>query len=209
MSTQKNKKVLLKMILIGDSGVGKSSLMNQFIEKTFSAQYKATIGADFLTKEVNVDGTAVTLQIWDTAGHEKFMSFGAAFYRGSDCCLLVLDVTSEQSFKSLDTWKKEFLNGANVANPSNFPFVVLVNKMDEDQSKHAVSISEVKQWCESNGSIPCYETSAKTGAQVDGAFLDVATKVVQSMKTEPTSGSTGSINIQTQESKSSSKGGCC
>ena len=92
MSVKPHRKVLLKMILIGDSGVGKSSLMNQFIEKTFTAQYKATIGADFLTKEVSINGTATTLQIWDTAGHEKFMSFGAAFYRGSDCCLLVVDV---------------------------------------------------------------------------------------------------------------------
>lgn len=110
------------------------------------------------------------------------MSFGAAFYRGSDCCLLVLDVTNEQSFKSLDTWKKEFLNGASVTNPNEFPFVVLVNKMDEDPSKHVVPIQAVKEWCENNGGIPCYETSAKTGAQVDTAFLDVATKVVQSMK---------------------------
>ena len=66
MSLKPNKKVLLKMILIGDSGVGKSSLMNQFIEKTFTAQYKATIGADFLTKEVSINGTETTLQIWDT-----------------------------------------------------------------------------------------------------------------------------------------------
>ena len=66
MSLRSSKKVLLKMILIGDSGVGKSSLMNQFIEKTFTAQYKATIGADFLTKEVSIGGVATTLQIWDT-----------------------------------------------------------------------------------------------------------------------------------------------
>ncbi|ELP95054.1 GTP-binding protein YPTC5, putative [Entamoeba invadens IP1] len=206
MST-KHKKVLLKMILIGDSGVGKSSLMNQFIEKTFTAQYKATIGADFLTKEVSINGTAVTLQIWDTAGHEKFMSFGAAFYRGSDCCLLVLDVTNEQSFKSLDTWKKEFLNGANVTNPKDFPFVVLINKMDEDPSKHTVNVNAVKQWCENNGAIPYYETSAKTGLRVDQAFLDVATKVVQSMK-EVTTAPSGSINIEnTPPPKKES--GCC
>ncbi|BFU23218.1 Rab family GTPase [Entamoeba histolytica HM-3:IMSS] len=207
MSNKNHKKVLLKMILIGDSGVGKSSLMNQFIEKTFTAQYKATIGADFLTKEVTINGTATTLQIWDTAGHEKFMSFGAAFYRGSDCCLLVLDVTNEASFKSLDTWKKEFLNGANVTNPNDFPFVVLVNKMDEDPSKHVVSVSDVKQWCENNGNIPLYETSAKTGAQVDTAFLDVATKVVQSMK-EVNNTPSGSINIETT-SPEKKEGGCC
>ena len=137
------------------------------------------------------------------------MSFGAAFYRGSDCCLLVLDVTNEASFKSLDTWKKEFIDGAKVSNPHEFPFVVLVNKMDEDPSKHVVPLSLVKQWCETNGGIPMYETSAKTGAQVDTAFIDVATKVVQAQK-DISQSSSGSINIDTaQQQQQNTSGGCC
>lgn len=82
------KKVLLKVIILGDSGVGKTSLMNQYVNKKFSNQYKATIGADFLTKEVIVDDRVVTMQIWDTAGQERFQSLGVAFYRGADCCVL-------------------------------------------------------------------------------------------------------------------------
>lgn len=82
------KKVLLKVIILGDSGVGKTSLMNQYVNKKFSNQYKATIGADFLTKEVIVDDRIVTMQIWDTAGQERFQSLGVAFYRGADCCVL-------------------------------------------------------------------------------------------------------------------------
>ena len=74
------KKVLLKVIILGDSGVGKTSLMNQYVNKKFNAQYKATIGADFLTKEVTVDDRLVTMQIWDTAGQERFQSLGVAFY---------------------------------------------------------------------------------------------------------------------------------
>ena len=137
------------------------------------------------------------------------MSFGAAFYRGSDCCLLVLDVTNEASFKSLDTWKKEFIDGAKVSNPHEFPFVVLVNKMDEDPSKHVVQLSMVKQWCEANGGIPMYETSAKTGAQVHTAFIDVATKVVQSQK-DVSQQSSGSINIDTSaQQQKQNNGGCC
>merc|ERR1712243_422930 len=75
----------------------------------FSNQYKATIGADFLTKEVMVDDRLVTMQIWDTAGQERFQSLGVAFYRGADCCVLVFDVTSPNSFKALDSWRDEFL----------------------------------------------------------------------------------------------------
>ena len=86
MSVRSNKKVLLKMILIGDSGVGKSSLMNQFIEKTFTAQYKATIGADFLTKEVSICGTATTLQIWDTGLFFIFFLF-ICLLKFNDCKL--------------------------------------------------------------------------------------------------------------------------
>lgn len=82
------KKVLLKVVILGDSGVGKTSLMNQYVNKKFTNQYKATIGADFLTKEVIVDDRVVTMQIWDTAGQERFQSLGVAFYRGADCCVL-------------------------------------------------------------------------------------------------------------------------
>lgn len=145
------KKVLLKVIILGDSGVGKTSLMNQYVNKKFSNQYKATIGADFLTKEVMVDDRLVTMQIWykkcsfvidsliiaksfslfrDTAGQERFQSLGVAFYRGADCCVLVYDVTAPSTFKSLDSWRDEFLIQASPRDPSNFPFVVLGNKLD-------------------------------------------------------------------------------
>ena len=105
--------------------------MNQYVNKKFSAQYKATIGADFLTKEVEVDDRVVTMQvrkvkaslhfsctivtswvmqIWDTAGQERFQSLGVAFYRGADCCVLVYDVNSQKTFDNLENWRDEFLS---------------------------------------------------------------------------------------------------
>ena len=83
--------------------VGKTSLMNQYVNKKFSSQYKATIGADFLTKEVMVEDRLVTMQIWDTAGQERFQSLGVAFYRGADACVLVYDLTHVKSFENLDS----------------------------------------------------------------------------------------------------------
>ena len=121
--------------------------MNQYVNKKFSNQYKATIGADFLTKEVMVDDRLVTMQIWDTAGQvvhrsfstmisilnptfqERFQSLGVAFYRGADCCVLTYDVTAPNTFKSLDSWRDEFLIQASPRDPDNFPFVVLGNKV--------------------------------------------------------------------------------
>ena len=123
------KKVLLKIIILGDSGVGKTSLMNQYCNKRVSNQYKATIGADFLTKEVMIDDKLVTLQIWDTAGQERFQSLGVAFYRGADACILVYDITAEKSFEQLNSWRDEFLTQANPRDPDNFSFVVIGNKV--------------------------------------------------------------------------------
>ena len=121
--------LVFQVIILGDSGVGKTSLMNQYVNKKFSAQYKATIGADFLTKEVMIEDRQVTMQIWDTAGQERFQSLGVAFYRGADCCVLVYDVTSQQSFRNLESWRDEFLIQASPRNPEEFPFVLLGNKV--------------------------------------------------------------------------------
>ncbi|KAK7896060.1 hypothetical protein WMY93_021385 [Mugilogobius chulae] len=166
------KKVLLKVIILGDSGVGKTSLMNQYVNKKFSNQYKATIGADFLTKEVMVDDRLVTMQIWDTAGQERFQSLGVAFYRGADCCVLVFDVTAPNTFKTLDSWRDEFLIQASPRDPENFPFVVLGNKIDLENRQ--VTTKRSQAWCLSKSNIPYFETSAKEAINVEQAFQTIA-----------------------------------
>jgi Ras-related protein Rab-7A len=120
------KKVLLKVIILGDSGVGKRTLMNQYVNQKFNKQYKATIGADFLTKEITIDDKAVTLQIWDTAGQERFQSLGTAFYRGADCCVLVYDITEKKSFDSLHSWSEEFLVQAGIQQNKFFSNIYIV-----------------------------------------------------------------------------------
>ncbi|OMJ69201.1 hypothetical protein SteCoe_33141 [Stentor coeruleus] len=181
MST--GRKHLLKVIILGDSAVGKTSLMNQYVNKRFSQQYKATIGADFLTKEVMIDDKLVTLQIWDTAGQERFQSLGVAFYRGADCCVMVYDITSVKTFESLSSWKEEFLNQSNPKDPENFPFVVLGNKLDKEPERK-VPTAKAQQWCKSNGDIPFYETSAKEAVNVEDAFQAIAKKALSQVKDE-------------------------
>jgi len=177
------KKVLLKVIILGDSGVGKTSLMNQYVNKKFSNAYKATIGADFLTKEVMVDDRLVTMQIWDTAGQERFQSLGVAFYRGSDCCVLVYDVNVAQTFEHLDSWREEFLVQAAPRDPEKFPFVVLGNKIDLEHQR-VVSQKRAQAWCQSKGNIPYFETSAKEAIHVDQAFQTVAKLALQQEQEE-------------------------
>uniref|UniRef100_A0A3P9H251 RAB7A, member RAS oncogene family n=1 Tax=Oryzias latipes TaxID=8090 RepID=A0A3P9H251_ORYLA len=236
------KKVLLKVIILGDSGVGKTSLMNQYVNKKFSNQYKATIGADFLTKEVMVDDRLVTMQvelqleasvcvcvcvcvcgvtleatfkyvfffylmpmhlrhfscvlfllnvffavviqIWDTAGQERFQSLGVAFYRGADCCVLVFDVTAPNTFKTLDSWRDEFLIQASPRDPENFPFVVLGNKIDLENRQ--VTTKRAQAWCQSKNNIPYFETSAKEAINVEQAFQTIARNALkQETEVEP------------------------
>ncbi|OEL32661.1 Ras-related protein Rab7 [Dichanthelium oligosanthes] len=174
MSTSRRRTLLKGREDVSDEPVSLTS-HTRYVHKKFSQQYKATIGADFVTKEVLIEDRLVTLQIWDTAGQERFQSLGVAFYRGADCCVLVYDVNSNRSFDTLNTWHDEFLNQASPSDPKTFPFILLGNKIDVDGGKsRVVSEKKAMEWCASKGNIPYYETSAKEDYNVDNAFLSVA-----------------------------------
>ena len=135
--------------------------------------YKATIGADFSTQDVVIDSQTVALQIWDTAGQERFLSIGGAFYKGSDCCIIVYDVTQQGTFNAIPAWKKEFLEHTSIKDGEEFPIVLIGNKIDRDGARQ-VPAEKAKAWCKANGGIPYFETSAKTGTAVRDAFMAVA-----------------------------------
>jgi len=207
MSAHK-KKVLLKVIILGDSNVGKTSLMNQYVHKRFSSQYKATIGADFLTKEVVVDDKVVTLQIWDTAGQERFQSLGVAFYRGADSCVLVYDVTDSKSFDNLESWMEEFLVHAAPRNQESFPFVVLGNKADLANAKRQVPQAKAKAWCATKGNIPFFETSAKDALNVEQAFHTIAKNALQQESTSKQIFIPQSLDLKPEQAKPQNAN-CC
>jgi Ras-related protein Rab-7A len=146
--------------------VGKTSLMNRYSTGKFTGQYKATIGADFLTKETVVGDAygrnhLATLQIWDTAGQERFQSLGVGFYRGADACVLVYDITDPASLDNLNRWKTEFLEqvGGHAAGMGGdagsagvqFPFVVVGNKVDKERDR-LVPAHRAEEWCREAGS---------------------------------------------------------
>jgi len=199
------KKVLLKIIILGDSGVGKTSLMYQYVNKKFSNQYKATIGADFLTKEVMVDDKLVTLQIWDTAGQERFQSLGVAFYRGADACVLVFDVNVAKTFENLNSWREEFLIQAGPRDPENFPFIVLGNKIDLENSR-VVSQKKAMAWCQAKNNIPYFETSAKEAINVEQAFQTVAKNAMKEEEEVDIIGISDTITIDKAPPQ---QGTCC
>ncbi|KAH8330887.1 hypothetical protein KR067_008649 [Drosophila pandora] len=189
-------KSIYKVIVIGEMGVGKTSLVKRYVEQRFSIAEIGTVGVNFCTQDVEVDDRVITLQvilnapsifvyerilkyfqIWDTAGQERFACLSSCLYRGADCCILVFDVTSRISFQALDTWRDEFLIQACPRDPVLFPFMVLANKIDLDN--RIVSNREVKEWCQRSNNIPYYETSAKNGCNLDLAFKTLSRKALQ------------------------------
>ncbi|GKY94542.1 hypothetical protein MPSEU_000419900 [Mayamaea pseudoterrestris] len=203
MSVQKKT---LKIVILGDSGVGKTSLMNRYSTGAFTGQYKATIGADCLSKELvctDVYGQRhlVILQIWDTAGQERFQSLGVAFYRGADAAMLVYDVTDVASLDNLTRWKTEFLQQQPQSSlqafgsATPFPFVVVANKTDKIKERR-IPLQRGEEWCQihaandehqlqpsfaggSGSSLPHFESSAKTALNVDDAFMELARLALQ------------------------------
>jgi len=187
--------------------VGKTSLMDRYVHRKWAAQYKATIGADFLTNNVEVDDRMVTLQIWDTAGQERFQSLGNSFYRGADCCILVFDVTAIKTFENLENWRSEFLVQANIADADSYPFILIGNKIDLE-GQRAATRKQGMQWCEQHNKCPFFETSAKDATQVDEAFKTAASLALQRRPEEPQL----SPNVFTPSSKDGSTkqdDGCC
>ncbi|RNF10716.1 rab7 GTP binding protein [Trypanosoma conorhini] len=187
-----SKRQLLKIIILGDSGVGKTSLMHQYVNKKFDSRYKATIGADFLTKDLELNGQVVTLQIWDTAGQERFQSLGSAFYRGADACILVFDVTQQESFSHIGAWLEEFNIQAGKRDS------VLIGNKTDLADRRQVASKVAQAWCvaqsgdaaaaagdgnggsnTTSGAGGCcmryFETSAKENTGVEEAFLAIAT----------------------------------
>ncbi|PRP85900.1 hypothetical protein PROFUN_06174 [Planoprotostelium fungivorum] len=163
---------------VADASISLTSFLNH---SQFT--YKATIGADFMTETAMVDNITVTKQIWDTAGQEKFKSLGVAFYRGTDACLLVFDVTEAKTFDTLDSWKNDFLSKGNINDPDTFPFVLVGNKIDLEANRQ-VSEKQAKEWCERNGQIPYFETSAKEAVNVRAAFEALVVKALGRNKEE-------------------------
>ncbi|KAI8374430.1 P-loop containing nucleoside triphosphate hydrolase protein [Radiomyces spectabilis] len=210
-------KDILKVVLIGDGGVGKTSLRNQFIHKRFTNAYKATIGADFITKEVETDsGKKVMMQIWDTAGQERFQSLGVAYYRGADACVLVYDVNNFLSFQHLERWLADFLKQSSLPleEARNFPILIVGNKIDIDD--RVVSRRQARAFAEQHSSdkmqIPCFEASAKDGTGVEKAFKHLAMMVKVPQLELDLNDNNNTLHLTQNESRSSYKYGsstCC
>lgn len=136
-------------------------------------QYKATIGADFLTKLMQRGEESIQLQLWDTAGAERYNSMGSSFYRNSEACILVFDLTNQDSFRNIEAWRNEFLNTLNPPDAATYPFILLGNKTD---MKDVITVKneEIEAYCKEHNNMPYFATSAKDDINLEEAFNKVA-----------------------------------
>jgi len=200
---------LFKVVLIGDSGVGKSNLLSRFTKNEFNLESKSTIGVEFATKSIQAEGKTIKAQIWDTAGQERYIAINSAYYRGAVGALLVHDISKHSTFENVERWLKELRDHAE----ANIVVMLVGNKCD---LRHllAVETDEAMAFSEQHN-LAFIETSALDSSGVDTAFQRILTEIyrlmarrtMQSVEENQPSLSTGqSISLGPDNGK---KKGCC
>jgi len=162
---------LFKLLIIGDSGVGKSSLLLRFSDNTFSGTYITTIGVDFKIRTVDVGGEKVKLQIWDTAGQERFRTITSTYYRGTHGVIVVYDVSNGESFANVKRWLHEIDTNCDTVTR------ILVGNKDDDPSRKVVEAADAQRFADQM-SIQLFECSAKEGINVEEMFISITNLVL-------------------------------
>lgn len=166
---------LFKIVLIGDSGVGKSNLLSRFTRNEFNLESKSTIGVEFATRSIQCDGKTIKAQIWDTAGQERYRAITSAYYRGAVGALLVYDIAKHVTFEYVERWLKELREHAD----SHIVIMLVGNKCDLRHLR-AVSTDEAKAFSEKHGLL-FIETSALDSTNVELAFQTLLTQIYRSV----------------------------
>jgi len=193
---------LFKLLLIGDSGVGKSCLLLRFADDTYTESYISTIGVDFKIRTFDLDGKTIKLQIWDTAGQERFRTITSSYYRGAHGIIVVYDVTDMESFNNVKQWLHEIDRFAT----EGVNKLLVGNKCDL-VNKKVVDMQTAKDFAESL-TIPFLETSAKASTNVEEAFITMAREIKARLANKPQVSETQKIKVSnTQPVKQG--GGCC
>jgi Ras-related protein Rab-11A len=194
---------LLKIIVAGESGVGKTNILSQFVRQNFNANAKTTIGVECVTKTLQINGQTVKVQFWDTAGQERFRAITSTYYRGAHGVLVLYDITNSSSFSQVPRWLAELEKYGE----QDIVKMLIGNKADLEESR-SVTVEEAQRLAEKEHML-FMETSAKTAVNVNEAFTKVVTEILgaKSQALVTTSGvkvvpATGVVVGET-------KSGCC
>ncbi len=201
---------LFKIILVGESGVGKTSLLNRLVNETFNDSHLTTIGVDFKIKTFYINNKSVKLQIWDTAGQERFNSITDSFFKGSQGIIIVFDITDKLSFMNITKW----INKKKNTGREDTKIIIVGNKCDLNDQRE-VNDSDINYLKETNN-LDYYETSAKMNINFFEPFYQISKSLIEinnllscKSKSELLTSSTKYINISDQENSESYKYTCC
>lgn len=196
---------LFKLLLIGDSGVGKTCVLFRFSEDAFNSTFISTIGIDFKIRTIDLDGKKIKLQIWDTAGQERFRTITTAYYRGAMGIMLVYDITNEKSFDNIRNWIRNIEEHA----AADVEKMILGNKCDMNDKRQVSTVRGQDLAVEYK--VKFMETSAKNSTNVEEAFISLARDIKKKMdkKLENPSATSGETKIKVTADKPKNKKGCC
>ncbi|XP_076906774.1 ras-related protein RABA2a [Bidens hawaiensis] len=201
---------LFKVVLIGDSGVGKSNLLSRFTRNEFCLESKSTIGVEFATRTLQVEGRTIKAQIWDTAGQERYRAITSAYYRGALGALLVYDVTKPTTFENISRWLKELRDHAD----ANIVIMLIGNKTDLKHLR-AVAVEDAQSFAEREG-LSFIETSALEAVNVEKSFQTILGEIYRIIsKKSISAGEPGPASVKQGETlvvgaqEGNAKKACC
>jgi Ras-related protein Rab-1A len=194
---------VFKLVLIGDSGVGKSCLLLRFADDTYTESHISTIGVDFKIRTIQLDGKTIKLQIWDTAGQERFRTITSSYYRGAHGIIVVYDTTDNETFEHVKTWLHEIDRYAS----ENVNKLLVGNKSDLT-TKRQVDTEAAKAFA-GEVNIPFLETSAKNATNVEDAFMTMAAEIKKRMAQAPPTAEGNKSKIISGKTESVKSSSCC
>ena len=173
MSNNDNYEYIFKIIIIGNSNVGKTSIIHRFTDKEYNEKHVATLGCDFHMKTISINQKIIKIQIWDTAGMEKYQSITKSYYRGAQACIIVFDITDRQSFESIGNWIENFNK---FSNPNIEKIIVLIGNKCDLGIDRKITYEEAENYSRGNN-LFYYETSAKDNINTHEIFQFLGSKL--------------------------------
>ncbi|CEP08228.1 hypothetical protein [Parasitella parasitica] len=210
------KEYLFKILVVGDLGTGKTSIIRRYVHNIFSSNYKSTIGVDFALKVIQWDSDSIVrLQLWDIAGQERFGNMTRVYYKEALGAIVVYDVTRPQTFEGVTKWKNDIDTKVSLSEAwggGQIPVILLANKSDLIQEGHGqhVNPTELDQFCQDNGFIKWFETSAKDNTNIEEAASHLISSILklQEENADNVADDENTINLNQQQQQQQNNG-CC
>ncbi|CAB3997992.1 ras-related Rab-38-like [Paramuricea clavata] len=180
MSMKEKTELLFKVLVIGDLGTGKTSIIKRYVRQFFSIHYRATVGADFALKILNWnDDTLIRLQLWDIAGQERFAKMTRVYYKEANGAFVVFDVTRATTYEAVEKWKSDLDSKVLLPNGSPIPAVLLANKCDLVSENLYSNTTQMNEFCAEKDFAGWFETSAKENIGIDEAATFLVKKIIE------------------------------